>query len=171
LLYKYNNYYCLTIFLLEDVTLKQFDINMDGIIDSLFSLLPLFYRKLIKVMHSKTGSNPINMEFHVLTILTNAGELPISVIGNRLGISRPNMTSLIDKLIERGYAQRFHDTVDRRVINIGITEKGKKLLAKRKSLVKGNMRKRLESLNSEELGTLQQSLENIKQIIAKINSE
>ncbi len=42
----------------------------------------------------------------------------MSEIGRRVYISKSNMTSLIDKLVENGLAERIPDTNDRRVINI-----------------------------------------------------
>jgi DNA-binding MarR family transcriptional regulator len=151
--------------------LRQVTTNLDSIVDNLLLLFPLFYRKLIRVIHTSTGSNPINMEYHVTAMLASEGELPISVIGNRLGIARPNMTSLVDKLIAQGYCRRLHDDTDRRIVNISVTEKGKQLLATRRRIVRGNMKKQLEYLGEVELDTLCQSLENVRQIIAKMGTE
>nr|WP_255343964.1 MarR family transcriptional regulator [Methanobacterium sp. SMA-27] len=56
--------------------------------------------------------------FHILKVLKKKGPLPMSEIGRRVYISKSNMTSLIDKLVENGLAERIPDTNDRRVINI-----------------------------------------------------
>ena len=101
------------------------DQKLSVIADNILQFFPIFYRKILKGAHSNTRSNPINMQFHAVAMIMSEGVMPTSEIGRRLGISRPNVTSLIDRLIEQGYVERLPDADDRRVIKIALTAKGK----------------------------------------------
>ena len=97
-----------------------------------------------------------------------AGTLPVSEIGRRLYISKPYMTALIDTLIEGGFVQRQPDLADRRVINITITEQGKKYLKQSVTLYKNELKILLAGLDDTDLEKLCTSLESLKAILAKI---
>jgi DNA-binding MarR family transcriptional regulator len=87
-----------------------------------------------------------------------------------MGISKPNVTSLIDKLIDQGYVQRRHDEKDRRVIHIVLTAKGRKFVASRLQLVRHSIKKNLSSLGQDELDSLHRALETFKRIVSKMDN-
>jgi ABC-type antimicrobial peptide transport system permease subunit len=60
----------------------------------------------------------------VLAMLQDAGTMSVSEISRRLGIAKPNITPLVDRLFECGYVDRQHDENDRRVVNIYLTFAG-----------------------------------------------
>jgi MarR family 2-MHQ and catechol resistance regulon transcriptional repressor len=63
-----------------------------------------------------------------LSILADAGpSLPPNEIADRLIISRAAVTSLIDSLERRGYAQRLPHPSDRRMLLVEITTKGRRV--------------------------------------------
>jgi DNA-binding MarR family transcriptional regulator len=107
----------------------------------------------------------------VLGILKKRGELPMSEIGRRVHVSKSNMTSLIDKLVEEGLVERLPDKMDRRVINIAITDKGKGLLWNWRKYSNNEIRKNLSDLSDEDLEKFYESVENIKDILNKIGND
>jgi DNA-binding MarR family transcriptional regulator len=146
------------------------DVKLEGIADSFLLFFPLFYRKILRVASAEKRVNPINTQYQVLAIVMHSGNLQISEIGRRLGISSPNMTPLIDRLIEKGYAERLLDSKDRRVIKIGISEKGKRFVANRRRIARNTIKKNLSTLGSEDLAVLSTSIETFKQIIARVGN-
>ena len=144
--------------------------KLEGIADSFLLFLPLFYRKILRVASQEKRVNPINTQFQVLAIVMHSGNLRISEIGRRLGISSPNMTPLIDRLIEKGYAERLLDSKDRRVIKIGISEKGRRFVASRRRLARNTIKENLSTLNSEEVAVLSTAIETLRQIIARVGN-
>jgi MarR family multiple antibiotic resistance transcriptional regulator len=141
---------------------------LDGIVDNLLLFFPFFYRKLLKVAHAKTRTNPINMELRALFILNDAGQMQSSEMGRKLGISKPNVTPLVDKLISQGYVTRLPDFRDRRVVNISITDKGKRFVNNKRRLLANNIKDNLSSLKPKELEALYSSLVTFKDIISRI---
>jgi DNA-binding MarR family transcriptional regulator len=86
----------------------------------------------------------------------------VSEIGRKVCISKSNMTSLIDKLVEEGLVERSPYKNDRRVINISITEKGHEQLWSWRKHQNKQIRRKLSSLSNEDLEELYESLETLK---------
>jgi DNA-binding MarR family transcriptional regulator len=144
--------------------------KLESIADSFLLFFPLFYRKILRVASSKKRVNPINTQFQALAIVMHSGNLQTSEIGRRLGISSPNMTPLIDRLIEKGYAERLSDSKDRRVIKIGISEKGRRFVAGRRRLARNEIKRNLSTLSLEEVVVLSTAIETFKQVIARVGN-
>jgi MarR family 2-MHQ and catechol resistance regulon transcriptional repressor len=68
------------------------------------------------------GLNPT--EFAVLELLYHKGEQPLQQIGEKILMTSGNITYVVDKLADKGFARRKASKDDRRVIFAEITEKG-----------------------------------------------
>lgn len=95
----------------------------------------------------------------------------MSEIGRKVHISKSNMTSLIDKLVENALAERLPDQNDRRVINISITDKGKDVLRDWRIYSNNEIKKSLSVLSEEDLEKFYHSVENIKDILYKLGND
>jgi DNA-binding MarR family transcriptional regulator len=143
--------------------------NLELVIANLLSLFPLFRKKFMKPESCGEYTDLSHTHFHIMFTLSEFGMLPVSEIGKKLMISRPNMTPLLDKLILEGLVQRFPDEKDRRIINIDLTRSGQELVEKLQKTMVNNFRQMLSSLSDEDLQQLAASFENIKQILSKIH--
>lgn len=64
----------------------------------------------------------------VLIRLDEAGEpLPINAIARFLLQESPSITTLVDRMCERGLVERIHDPTDRRKALVGLTDKGRQM--------------------------------------------
>ena len=140
---------------------------MDRMLDDIYSVVPLFHRTLLSV--ESQGYNPNSSDFRVLGILMRHGPLPMSRIGECLGISKPNMTSVIDRLIVEGWVERRQDQKDRRIIEVGLTPQGKIYVEDKWREARESARKKLSTLSEEERKTLYASLESVRVILSKLN--
>jgi DNA-binding MarR family transcriptional regulator len=120
----------------------------------------------MRAKHTFTGLQIA--QYHVLGVLMKHGTLPMSEIGQRLYISRPYMTALADSLIAEELVERLPDPSDRRVINIAITEKGKKHLRHSVTLYKHDLKDRLAALDTNDLDRLCTAADELERILAKI---
>ncbi|MCX6351237.1 MAG: MarR family transcriptional regulator [Bacteroidetes bacterium] len=143
---------------------KQED-KRNRIIELMMEIGPLLKRSLI---HPDVEFDLSKTHFPLLHILQRHGSLPMSDIGKRLHTSKPHITMLSDKLIKEGLAEREASAEDRRVINLKLTEKGKKHISGRVKEVSKAMNLKLAELPDADTELLFQSLENIKQIIQKL---
>ena len=77
---------------------------LDRTASHLLALVNFSHNQFINSEHSMTGANAA--QYRLLGRLMKEGMLSMSVLGNRLYISRPYMTNLVDALIKEGYVRR-----------------------------------------------------------------
>src|ERR1700733_1949658 len=68
-------------------------------------------------------------QYRVLGILGDGREAA-SVLADKLAVSRPSVTGVIDGLVARGLVRRDPDETDRRRIDLGLTDDGRRVLAR-----------------------------------------
>ena len=102
--------------------------------------------------------------YNVLRIL--AGEkaggvdsLPVLEVRNRLVTPMPDITRLVDKLIERRLVRRDRTESDRRVVLLQLTDRGQNLLDALRDPVRQLHLRQLDHLTRAELETLSRLLE------------
>ncbi len=146
--------------------------SLDGITENILLFFPLFYRNILRLAHAHTRANPFNMQTRMLLMLAHGtpdGMLQPSEIGVRMGISKPNVTSLVDKLTGQGYVERRPDGRDRRVIHIALTTRGRKFVAARLQLIRKSIKGNLSSLSNDEIESLYLAMDTFKRIISKMD--
>ena len=140
----------------------------DSIPEDLFYVFRLFYRKLLRTDVGVGSSDTSFPHFAIMRVLDESGLLPVSEIGKRLMIPKPQMTHFVDKLLKLGLVERLPDTKDRRIINVTLTEEGRIVLAERKESIGTNIRKKLSCLQNDEVEKLSASLRILRNIGEKI---
>jgi DNA-binding MarR family transcriptional regulator len=109
--------------------------------------------------------------FRVLAILTEADNqmLPVSELAKKMYISPTNITAIIDKLISHKLVERINDEKDRRVVHIKITPEGCNFLDECKEQMVCLLKENLSPLSEEDLQALSFNLNNVREILVKIN--
>jgi len=142
---------------------------VDSIVENIFHVFPATYKKLLKTDLDEVEAGMSNLHFLIIRTLCSTGALPISEIGKRLMIPRPQMTRLIDQLIALEMVVRLPGTHDRRITNIDLTEKGRIILEKCVQVLRQNIISKMESLDEKELLELSGLLARLNEITSKIN--
>jgi len=140
--------------------------KVEVIAENLMSIHPLLYKSLSKPLRRNTNVTPGGV--YVLGSLKRNGMLSMSDIGKHLSMPKPHVTVIVDKLIEEGYVERQNDPNDRRIINILLTEKGKKDFEEIKQAISENLKEKLTLLTDEEQEQLSASSKNVKDILISI---
>ena len=145
---------------------------LDEVAMDLFSTMPLIGRsvkkKLIKTVILNDKEDIAPPHFEIMKLLEEAGTLHVAEIGERLQIARPQMTHLIDRLVELDIVERETHSEDRRMLNISLKDKGKAIIKERDSEVINATRETLACLTDDELSELSVSLKNLKEIFSKL---
>lgn len=81
-------------------------------------------------------------------------KLPTLVLAARLVSRAPDITRLLDKLEERGLIERERPADNRRMVLIGLTEKGRKMLAQLDEAVRDCHARQLGHLSQPQLAEL-----------------
>ena len=86
------------------------------------------------------------------------GSTNFKKLATALGVTPPNVTGIIDHLVEQGLVSREENPEDRRMLLLKTTDKGKALLAKLRESRISHMSGILAQLSLEELSALAQGL-------------
>jgi DNA-binding MarR family transcriptional regulator len=63
-------------------------------------------------------------QLHLLRSLQGVGPLTVGQLAERLQVSMPSASSMLDRLEEQGLTARTRDAEDRRLVHVQLTEKG-----------------------------------------------
>jgi DNA-binding MarR family transcriptional regulator len=92
------------------------------LIHSLYSNLMLY-----EIEHMKTGlmKHVTFHEIHTIKAIGDYGEITMKELAKQVGVRQSTMTVMVDKLIKKGYVERFGSEADRRVVNVRLTDQGR----------------------------------------------
>jgi DNA-binding MarR family transcriptional regulator len=114
------------------------------------------------LMHSLADSHaPDFLEIDItmpqaklLYLVAAGGELPMSTLAQRLGVSLSTVSGLLDRVVDHGLATRREDPADRRQVLVGLTPDGASFIDRFRELNARQMRELLDALDDTELETL-----------------
>jgi DNA-binding MarR family transcriptional regulator len=103
-------------------------------------------------------------QYNVMRILQGAGPegLPTLEIADRMIARAPNVTRLIDKMVDKGLARRERSQGDRRVVRISATAESSRLLADLNEAVDALLDARLGGLRVRDLKSLTAQLDEVR---------
>ena len=139
-----------------------------GIAKGMMQIIPTIRKKLLYIDILQDEFNLTLSHIQVLVTLDYSGTVPVGDISKRLGIAKPNVTPLIDKLIKMGYVSRKRDVNDRRIVQVTLTADGNVALEKMQTLIAEQMRDWIGELSLAEARELEQSLSCIARIFSLI---
>ena len=141
---------------------------IDTIAQNMFHILPLIKKRLLHMdLVQREHGTPLS-HVQVLAMLNDAGTMSVSEISRRLGIAKPNITPLVDRLFECGYVDRQHDENDRRVVNIVLLEAGKEKLAAIRATISRQILQQVDGLSNSEFRELNESLSSVVRILSSL---
>ncbi|MEO8625403.1 MAG: MarR family transcriptional regulator [Candidatus Limnocylindrales bacterium] len=91
-------------------------------------LEPLIVRQRRAVAHQGCLRAISSTQLHVLFMLMSDGPSTMSHLAESLDVSLPNVTGLIDRMVEHGVVERGRDSNDRRVVTVSTTAAGRALV-------------------------------------------
>lgn len=94
----------------------------------------------------------------LLYLLGAAGELHMSELVARLGVSLSTVSGLVERIVEAGLAARRDDPADRRQVVVGLTPAGTAFIDRFRDLNAREMRELLALLDDAELSLVRDGL-------------
>ena len=141
---------------------------IDTVAQNMFHILPLIKKRLLHMdLVQREHGTPLS-HVQVLAMLNDVGTMSVSEISRRLGIAKPNITPLVDRLYESGYVDRQHDENDRRVVNIVLMEAGKEKLAAIRATISRQIQMQVDGLSVSEFRELNESLSSVVRILSSL---
>ena len=141
---------------------------IDHVAQNMFHVLPLLKKRLLHMdLVQREHGTPLS-HVQVLAMLQDVGTMSVSEISRRLGIAKPNITPLVDRLYESGYVDRQHDENDRRVVNIVLQPAGEEKLAAIRATISRQIQSQVESLTVSEFRELDDALDSVVRILSSL---
>lgn len=108
---------------------------------------------------------------HLMTFLEAHGPLPMSRVAELLGSGLPTATGLVSRMEERGLVARVHDTEDRRVVILSLTEAGAAELRELNISRRQRMARALTHLDEEQRSQLLRSMQALRAAFERLHAE
>jgi len=94
----------------------------------------------------------------LLYLLGASGDLHMSEIVGRLGVSLSTVSGLVGRLVDHGLASRHDDPADRRQVVVGLTAAGTTFIDRFRELNARQMRELLAQLDDTDLALVREAL-------------
>ena len=94
--------------------------------------------------------------------------MSVSEISEYFDIAKPNITPLVDRLVNAGLVDRVRSTTDRRVVFIVILDEGRERLSAIREMLSSNVEEWKRSLTDEEFTHLAEAMSTVVSCLKKI---
>jgi len=97
-----------------------------GLVDQILDQLePLIARQRKAVAQQGCFRTISSTQLHVLFLLVSQGSMPMGRLAEHLDVSLPNVTGIVERMVEHGLVARTRDDDDRRIVGVAVTEAGR----------------------------------------------
>ena len=100
--------------------------------------------------------------FQVVALLEMQGAMPMSRLAEEIGVALPNATGIVGRLEERGIVERIHDTADRRIVLVGLTDEGRRLIGEMEAVRRARMTRLIATLDDAQQERLLQTVNDLR---------
>lgn len=121
---------------------------------------PKFARLCLRSLSQARLTMP---QFALLNLLAGAALMPMTDLSDKLHITKPAVTNLVDRLEKNKYIKRLPHPDDRRIHLIRIEPKGEKLVRGMQSTILGFLLEALEQFSASERKTVTQFYERLSE--------
>jgi len=97
----------------------------------------------------------------LLRAISEQGDVTVRKLSRDISLSQPTVTTILDRLEERGLVERIRSLRDRRIVNARLTPLGKEMLELAPPLLDERFMQRFSDLPPSEQHTLKDALEKI----------
>ncbi|MDB5077502.1 MAG: putative MarR family transcriptional regulator [Chloroflexi bacterium] len=98
-------------------------------------------------------------QFKLLLLIASCQGLRVGDLAQRLGVTPPTVTTILDRLVEHGLVRREDDPVDRRLVIARLTAEGMRLLQRLNVHAGTEIAECMDDLSPEDLRCLQVGME------------
>ena len=131
-----------------------------------------FNSKSIKIIDKQLNkSGLVRTHFRILHELMGGKEVSMSELSERLYVTKPNITVLIDKLVKLNFVERVNSSNDRRVYLIRLTDHGEQFIKTYSEEFIKSSAHFLSSFDTEDLELIKQTTQGMKKLLSKFTEE
>jgi len=139
--------------------------NLDQIVNDLVALIVFIRNNFSRPADQITRLRLYTGHFRVLAIVYRKGPLPMSELAAEMGISKQQLTPLVDRLIKDGLVTRNEDEHDRRIKRVEMTEEGRQAFRNLGAELRRSLGERLKVIPEDQLEELERMLPRVHEIL------
>lgn len=132
-------------------------------VQKLVRVFQLFERDYIKI-HGFTTS-----QCYTMIEIYKSGHIAMGALSEKMNLDISTMTRIVDKLVRDRYITRNRDELDRRIVVLSHTEKGKSAVLALKESVNSYYRKIIENIPQDRFDDIQKSVRTLLNAFEKAN--
>jgi DNA-binding MarR family transcriptional regulator len=144
------------------------DSELELIVENILNVLPLFRRSFRNIDFDRVAEGLSHPHIMVMRMLEDHERLSVSAIGDKQFISRPQMTHIVDKLVSLGMVERIVNEDDRRVINVVLTDTGRKIMRRCDATIRNSVKESLSALDDKDVEEMSAALSKLAEIGSKL---
>ncbi|MGB9839485.1 MarR family winged helix-turn-helix transcriptional regulator [Thermovenabulum sp.] len=122
-------------------------------------------KKFLKKYFSAKNLEVTPNQYPLLFILKEHGPVKMKELSEHMNITTGSLTVMVDRLIEKKLVERFYMPEDRRVVMVGLTEKGNEELENFKKVFIDYILEGVKRLSEKEKNDLIYCLDFIKKVL------
>jgi DNA-binding MarR family transcriptional regulator len=139
-------------------------------LDEIAVALPQRAAALLRLFLTRTSVQISRTETSVLVALEQQPRR-ITELAARERVTQPGITLLVNRLQERGWAERRIDPADRRVVRVSLTPQGEEILGRLRSEYRALFHEEMASLPDEDICTLARAIEILDGLIERLSDD
>lgn len=97
----------------------------------------------------------------VLSAIQNLGDVTVKRLSQNVSLSQATVTTILNRLEERGYIARVRSSADKRIVNARLTTEGSRILASAPPLLHEKFINRFEALENWEKTQLLSAMQRV----------
>lgn len=132
----------------------------------LLDVVPLAMRRVRAYMREARAADLSVPQFRALAFLRAHPGATLSDVADHVGLTLPAASRMIDGLVARDYAVRRPSAVNRRCVELRVSEQGRKMLEVTMRHTQNALAGILHALDAEQQGVVMQSLKTLRLVFS-----
>ena len=131
-------------------------------------LPPLVARARHLKAHRTRHQSASTAHLHVIMMLEAEGPLMMTRLAEAIDVSLSSATGLVSRMEERGLVERLHDSADRRVVHVRLTDAGRAVTEEHELLHVQQMARLLDAMTPDEQRTCLAAVRIVRSTIERL---
>lgn len=130
----------------------------------------ILLRRIVRAidLHSKKLSREVGLttpQLVVLQAIRDSGEVTTGRISEAVSLSQATVTTILDRLEDRGFVERYRSRIDRRVVHLRLTPAGRAALRRAPPLLHVEFRRNFAALSAGKQATILGALRDVAEMM------
>ena len=143
---------------------------MDETMQTLNELLVDLFNHILLLEEKNMAENNVDLsmtEVHILEAIKKSNSNMMSAVAKRLMVTQGTLTTSINRLVKKGYVERYKDESDLRIVRLTLTKQADAVLAIHDRFHEQMIDSMIDKLHLDEQKQLLQSIQNVMEFFRK----